>query len=139
MALEYYFDTELENTLIATFKQGWTWEDYTDIINRLADDSTNDAIPPESRVDQIIDLRNALKLPDDGIGLIKIRQSRRITDKDIPRSGGITIFVGNLLWITLFLYTIGVTTREDTVKDRIFPTIEHARDYLIQHRATSSG
>ncbi len=139
MTLEYYFDTELENTLIGTFKQGWTWEDYMDIINRLVNDPTNHTIPTESRVDQILDFRKAVKLPDDGVGMIRIEQSRYVNkDKNIPRGGGITIFVGNPLWIASFLRTVGSKIKQGTVKERTFQTIEKARDYLIQHRAHSS-
>ena len=140
MILNYYFDTELTNTLIGTFKPDWTWADYVDTIYQIDKDPANHAIPIESRIDQIIDFRDALKLPDDGVGVLQLQKVREQikTNKEIPRSGGISVFVGNPIWTASFLRTVGSTISQATVKEHTFPTIEKARDYIIQHRAKSS-
>lgn len=139
MALDYYFDIELTNTLIGTFKPGWAWADYVDTIYQIDNDPANHAIPTESRIDQIVDFRDALKLPDDGVGVLKFEQIRQIkVNKPIPRGGGITVFVGNPIWVTSFLRTVGSPISQAIIKERTFLSIEKARDYIIQHRANSS-
>ncbi len=138
MTIEFYFDDQLENTLIAIFKQGWTWQDYLSTTDILLTYPPNLALPHGTRVDLIMDFRLTTHLPTDGVGTVNVIKARdkklQHTCGQIPREGGIIINVGNPIFISAMLRTFGVEMPPKLAKERIAPSLEKAREAIRQHR-----
>lgn len=139
MNIEFYFDDQLDHTLIATFKQGWTWHDYLTTTDILLTYPPNLAIPDGIRVDLIMDFRLTTHLPQDGVGTINVIKARnkkmQQTGGHIPRHDGIIINVGNPIFISAMLRTFGVEVSPKLAKERIASSVDKARDAIRHHRA----
>ncbi|MDX2077848.1 MAG: hypothetical protein SFZ02_15580 [bacterium] len=137
MKIQFAFDDELEHVLVSVLHNGWTWADYHAGNDAMLQYPPNLAIPDGIRVDQITDWRNTGTLPSDGLGLINIRKGHYITglsDKDIPRNGGITVHIGNPVFVSALLNAFGIKLTSDQIRQRIVPTLERAREVIREHR-----
>lgn len=137
MNIEFRFDDQLEHVFIATFKTGWTWEQYHIATDMYLSYPPNVAIPHGVRVDQIVDLREMTSMPQDGVGKIHIAKEAEKTENspyDIPRHGGITIYLGNPVFISALLKTFGLPVNTRLLKGRIMPNLMLGREAIRQHR-----
>jgi len=140
VTIEFSFDDELPQVFVVIFKNGWRWADYHTGNQAFLIYPPNVAIPEGVRVDQIVDWRNTATLPPDGIGAINVKIGRSKTVNspyDIPRNGGITVYLGNMSFIGAMLRTFGVPLDRQTAREHIVSNIEMARQLIVDARAKS--
>ena len=138
MNISFCFDDQLDHLFIATFKDGWTWEDYHIGTDAFLNYPPNLAIPAGVRVDQIVDWRDVRNMPRDGVGSIHIARERdKVLNSpyDIPRNGGMTVYIGNPIFVPAMLKTFGLPINPRTIRTRVMPTIEAGREAIRQDRA----
>lgn len=141
MHIDYRFDDTIPNLLIVTFHKGWTWTEYREDTLASLVYPPNLAIPAGQRVDSIVDFSQSTALPTDGVGVLSVLEMERISKEskyDIPRDGGTTIYVGNPSLISALLRTIGLNVPRDFMKKNNAPTVEKARQLILEYRATSN-
>jgi hypothetical protein len=137
MSIEFIFDTELENTLLATFNNGWTWANYLHAIDAINVYPPNITIPDGVRVDLISDWRNTTTIPSDGVALVNMKKGRSKmigSTKNIPRNGGLAVNIGNPDFIFPMLSTFGMKLDYEDIRKRLVPTLEQARQLIREHR-----
>jgi hypothetical protein len=140
VTIEFSFDDELPQVFVAVFQNGWTWADYHAGNSAFLIYPPNVAIPEGVRVDQIVDWRHTATLPPDGIGAINVKIGRSKTVNspyDIPRNGGITVYIGNAVFVSAMLRTFGIPLDRQTARERVVSNMDIARQIILDDRAKS--
>jgi hypothetical protein len=137
MTINFTFDDELAHVLIITVREGWTWADFHASNDAILNYPTNIAIPTGARVDHIVDFRTAFSLPSDGVAVINVKKGEEVAKTslyDIPRNGGISMYVGNPAFVSALLRTFGLNVTPAIIRQRVMSNIEKAREAIREHR-----